>query len=319
MRTRISLVGMLVLLTGCPDPTPDDFTYEERFPNPPACETLFGVPNDKTGLSDDRCMPKVRLECANMDEGEEWSAPQYFPDDIEELREWTLASPPADVPVAPGERFIPEPLEGEDPYDAAPECEIDMDCATDEGCDIPLCRPKGKLCAVLPLQEGLGDYILVTYDSEADAFDAGAFITHRGPCGLCSTLQDLSVYIERRDLTDPVRQCGAGGFLDKRQQLNCIIALGFTEACADIWSFNTSNTGSVCRDICTAELTSKHNESNGDINPCLECDEIMSGAVFKAFAGRTRRASGLPSAICRPGEAVFPVEHFYPPREGGSF
>ena len=76
MRARFSLVSTLVLLTGCPDPQPDDFTYEERFPDPPTCETLFGVPNDKTGLSDDRCMPNVLCACADTCEGEEWSAPQ---------------------------------------------------------------------------------------------------------------------------------------------------------------------------------------------------------------------------------------------------
>lgn len=313
MGARFSLVSLLVLLTGCPDPRPDDFLYEERFPDPPTCETLFGVPNDKTGLPDGLCMPKVRCDCADTCEGMEWPAPQYFPDDIEELREWTLAPLSNDVSVAPGDRFTPEPLGDDDPYDADPECDTDMDCAAEEACDVPLCRPKGKLCAILPLQEGVGNYVLATYDSEADATAAGGIITHRGPCGLCSTLQDLAVYIEQRDLTDPVRRCGAFGFLDKRQQLNCIIALGFTDACAEIWSFNTSHTGTVCQEVCTAEITSKHNESDGDINPCLACDEIMSGAVFKAFAGRTRRASGLPSAICRPGDAVFPVQHFYPP------
>jgi len=52
-------------------------------------------------------------------------------------------------------------------------------------------------------------------------------------------------------------------------------------------------------------------------NVCLACDEAHSGPIFKEFAGRTRRRSGLSSAIARPcldarGEpAVYPVEHYY--------
>jgi hypothetical protein len=44
----------------------------------------------------------------------------------------------------------------------------------------------------------------------------------------------------------------------------------------------------------------------------LQCDEDRSGAVFKAIAGRTRRNSGLPSAICRPCSTVTPLVHVYP-------
>ena len=49
---------------------------------------------------------------------------------------------------------------------------------------------------------------LVSYDSYADALDAGAHVTHTGRCGLCSPLQDLAVYMREPDLTDLVRQCG---------------------------------------------------------------------------------------------------------------
>ena len=36
------------------------------------------------------------------------------------------------------------------------------------------------------------------------------------------------------------------------------------------------------------------------LNDCLQCDEDEAGPVFKAVAGRTRRRSGLESAIARP-------------------
>uniref|UniRef100_A0A7S2RQZ5 Uncharacterized protein n=1 Tax=Mucochytrium quahogii TaxID=96639 RepID=A0A7S2RQZ5_9STRA len=37
------------------------------------------------------------------------------------------------------------------------------------------------------------------------------------------------------------------------------------------------------------------------LNPCLQCDECRSGPIFQKVAGRTRRASGIKSAIDRPG------------------
>jgi hypothetical protein len=39
--------------------------------------------------------------------------------------------------------------------------------------------------------------------------------------------------------------------------------------------------------------------------------EVQSGPVFKAVAGRTRRNSGLPNALCRPCSEVTPLEHSY--------
>lgn len=45
---------------------------------------------------------------------------------------------------------------------------------------------------------------------------------------------------------------------------------------------------------------------------CLRCDEEQSGDVFKAIAGRTRRNTGLPNAICRPCSEARPLIHDYP-------
>lgn len=43
------------------------------------------------------------------------------------------------------------------------------------------------------------------------------------------------------------------------------------------------------------------------LNPCLQCDECRSGPIFQKVAGRTRRNSGLSSAIRRPPEAIVTV------------
>eukprot|EP00924_Labyrinthula_sp_SR-Ha-C_P007970 snap_masked-scaffold_41-processed-gene-2.46-mRNA-1 protein AED:0.18 eAED:0.23 QI:0/-1/0/1/-1/1/1/0/330 len=45
------------------------------------------------------------------------------------------------------------------------------------------------------------------------------------------------------------------------------------------------------------------------LNACLQCDECRSGPIFQLVAGRTRRNSGIQSAIWRPD--VFPLNHDY--------
>ncbi len=50
---------------------------------------------------------------------------------------------------------------------------------------------------------------------------------------------------------------------------------------------------------------------DGSLSPCIACDEDKSGPVFKAVAGRTRRNSGIPNAICRPCDQVQPLVHDY--------
>ena len=65
-------------------------------------------------------------------------------------------------------------------------------------------------------------------------------------------------------------------------------------------------------------LDSPYHLPDGRLNPCLVCDEEKSGPVFKAVAGRTRRNSGLPNAMCRPCAEANPVVHAYPLSESRS-
>ena len=69
-----------------------------------------------------------------------------------------------------------------------------------------------------------------------------------------------------------------------------------------------------CREICLNSMldAEPYNQEDGSLNQCLQCDEDVSGAVFKAMAGRTRRNSGLASAICRPCDTVWRIQHNYP-------
>ncbi|MCL4223161.1 MAG: hypothetical protein KJZ91_01655 [Myxococcales bacterium] len=242
--------------------------------SPPACEaTLFGVPGARTGLTADQCGPTCACD------GTTWTAPTYGADDLAALRALVLLEPPA-------------PLT-EDPY-AAP----------------PPPPPDGAYCAVV--REAANGYRLQTFAARADAEEAGATPTHAGACGLCSTLEDLAVYIETPDLTEPVRACGlmypSGPAAD---HLQCLRDLGFTEPCAQIWYYNTVNTRAACFAPCLLALEAPYHLPDGSLNECLQCDEDQSGPVFKAVAGRTRRNTGVPSAMCRPCAEVDRLLHRY--------
>lgn len=247
-----------------------------------ACSILFGSPNAQTGLGSDQCRP----ECA-CEEGGSFAPPTYDAGFIQSLvTDFQLVTPYA-------------PLTS-DPYDGgAP----------------PPDDPPGTVCAVLEqLDAGASPrpYTLVTYPSQQAAEAAGAHVTHFGHCGVCSTLANLAVYMGNDDLTAPVRQCGLqsssdGGSAD----VSCLMQLGFDLPCAQAWAYDTANTRSVCLPVCIANLTAPYNEPDGALNPCIQCDEDESGPVFKKVAGRTRRNSGVPNAICRPCSQVQPLVHSY--------
>ena len=41
------------------------------------------------------------------------------------------------------------------------------------------------------------NYVMTTYSSREEALAAGAVVTHGGSCGLCSTTQDLALYLSK--------------------------------------------------------------------------------------------------------------------------
>lgn len=240
------------------------------------CERLFGVPSEKNGLDDSLCRPAC--EC----DGEVFAAPAYTEAEIDALADRELLNPP-DLLTA-------------DPY-------------ADPGVirEVP-----GAVCAVVQAGGSRSSYRIETFDSVAAAEAAGATVTHYGACGLCSSLADLAVYMRYPDLTEPVRSCGIEGVLNGEEaNMTCLRNLGFEEPCAQIWYYNTVNTRTHCMAICMTLMEAPYNTPDGRLNECLQCDEDNSGPVFKAVAGRTRRNSGLPTAICRPCDGVAPIVHEY--------
>lgn len=240
----------------------------------PRCEDkLFGVPAPNTGLSDEQCGPS----CGCI--GTEKVATIPTPELIARLRTFELSQPYELISADPYDQPAPSP--------SAP----------------------GTVCAAHI--QGT-QYTLATYPSSESASAAGAVVTHFGACGLCSPLQDLTVYMENPDLTTPVRQCGLKSFSEGEEAVRqCILDLGFTEPCAQIWSYNTNHTRRQCLAPCYRALNDPYHKPDGSLNDCILCDEIKSGDVFKAVAGRTRRNTGLASALCRPCQDVAVLKHVY--------
>ena len=235
------------------------------------CVALFGRPVPASGLTDEECQPSC--PCLG------YEAPVYDEASIAALEARVLLDPPAELaadPYVTPEAYVPEP---------------------------------DKVCAVL--SEG-SEYRVATFDDEAAAEAGGGQVTHFGGCGLCSSLQDLAVYIRNDDLTAPVRQCALDGItMGEDATLQCLLGLGFTMPCAQAWLHNSNHTRMACLDVCLELLDAPYHNQDGSLNACLQCDEDMSGDVFKAVAGRTRRNTGLASALCRPCDEVRPLLHVY--------
>jgi hypothetical protein len=88
---------------------------------------------------------------------------------------------------------------------------------------------------------------------------------------------------------------------------------GFTDECAYVWASNGANSalpkgdaGDSCTDECTALFGDPlgllsdpttapvvYNDKTCALVDCIDCDEESSGELFKMYAGRTRRNSGI--------------------------
>lgn len=102
-------------------------------------------------------------------------------------------------------------------------------------------------------------------------------------------------------------------FPGQEHVFNCLKNIGFSDECAKIWQYNIKHTKSECFSVCIWSWITDEDfcKPDGTINDCLQCDEDKSGPNFKYFSGRTRRNSGIPSAICRPPETVYNMTHCY--------
>lgn len=138
------------------------------------------------------------------------------------------------------------------------------------------------------------------------------YVTHAGACGACSSLQDLYVYLFKGEqVREGATLCGIRGFGSTEDGIQCFQELGFSRSCAAAWQYNTVTTREFCIDQC-ADFYLNSKSPNGPppecaLDPCIECDEIIAGPIFKRFAGRTRRSSGLLSSIARNCSELVPI------------
>ncbi len=177
---------------------------------------------------------------------------------------------------------------------------------------------ENEVCALQFPGDSQTGYELQNFETAAAAKTAGFTVTHQGRCGSCSTLRDLSAYLASPDLTTPARQCARRFGLARKKQ--CFEEqVGFTANCAESWAYNARHTKKVCLGTCVADygllnlLFHRYGGENvnesGELRPCLRCDEDKSGPGFKYSAGRTRRNSGIKSAIGRSELEIYPVDH----------
>jgi hypothetical protein len=153
-------------------------------------------------------------------------------------------------------------------------------------------------------------YELETFASSAAAASDGYTVTHTGNCGLCSTLADLATYMALPDMTISGKKCGVEAVLDMPLGIKCFKDLGLTAACAQIWAYDAVADAKPCGAICLKDAGQPYNiPPTCKLNDCLQCDEDHPGPTFKQFAARTRRRSGLLSAIQRPCDAVAQLVH----------
>ncbi len=163
------------------------------------------------------------------------------------------------------------------------------------------------------------NYRLDTFENIDDLRAAADYsLTHYQACGTCSSLQDLAVY-GTKDLTEMAKFC------TKKSRLGdvkaCMQEIGFSNACAEVWAYNGDNTKQICPIECVKAyglfrlILGKENADpvteDGELNQCLQCDELMSGPGFQYGSGRTRRNTGINSEIQRPEEQIYSVSHDY--------
>ncbi len=176
-----------------------------------------------------------------------------------------------------------------------------------------------EVCAVRFTDSARVDYRLRTFPDVESALAEDHVVTHRRHCGTCSSLRDLAAYMAKPDLASPARTCARR--LTAKGIKKCLMEeIGLSERCAETWTYNVLHTRRRCVGACighhglwnvlTNDMDGVHTDEDGNLNPCLACDEHTSGPGFRFAAGRTRRSSGLMSAIPRPAGEVYAVDHW---------
>jgi hypothetical protein len=155
-------------------------------------------------------------------------------------------------------------------------------------------------------------YNMTTFASE-NAVPSTASITHKGPCGVCSSAQDWSISIVRRDEMFKVAySCGTiyytGGKSFDRL-VTCFQYAGFTKDCATLWAHYSATSG----ELCVNECLGGDSQLNGDppecaLGECGACGEQFK-PEFDIISGRTTSNSGFTEPLAHSCSDFYPVIH----------
>jgi hypothetical protein len=172
------------------------------------------------------------------------------------------------------------------------------------------------------------EYTLHTYSTLQEASHDRAYVTHVGGCGVCSTTKDLAMYMENTiSMEDVVINCVMQNYNitsgipihpdNITDMVGCMMALGSTSSCAQIWIYNGLDAFFTCGYLCVPLYLNDSdgqeqapNDEDCKLNACLECDHVLSLPIFKKFAGRRRGLSGILSGTVRNCTEVASIEHF---------
>lgn len=173
-------------------------------------------------------------------------------------------------------------------------------------------KDKNIVCGFKYTDSSWSHYELRDFKSVFDATAHGFTITHYGVCGACSNFHDFSIYLGK-DLTDPARRCSMLGFFSDWLAIKCYESyVGFTHDCAKTWYYDSANTRRHCLLVCLwSSFIGEPNVIDGKINNCIQCDEDMSGPLFKYYAGRNWWNSGIVSELTRDDVEIWKLDHCY--------
>lgn len=146
-----------------------------------------------------------------------------------------------------------------------------------------------SVCALKFTDHQKTHYLLRTFPNRSEALDSGFIITHTHPCGACSSLKDLAIYLDQTDLTTPTRECSKNVLITQTKK--CLKEkIGFTNACAEAWAYNAANTKKNCMGVCIRDYglinlifnlyPESDTDSDGNLRPC---DDETSRARVSSF------------------------------------
>jgi len=180
-----------------------------------------------------------------------------------------------------------------------------------EACTIELIAPEITITESCP--SGYS-YRLATAPSLDEATAAGSYITHTGPCGTCSSLEDLALMIEYPNLTYKAQQCfwSSNGMADLNGAISCYQDIGFTLSCSrTLASYQKNIVDEGCGYQCSAwaydgDLGRPSCEDKSGCEACLNNYGINK--QFQLIAGRTYFNSGFPSQTAHQCSDIAPLD-----------